>query len=241
MERHQNLQAIVLNRKSWNDQDLWVQLLSSKGERVECIAKGAASPTSRRKAHLDPLSLGQFTLYNSGKNLYLQSAQIEESFTCLKENLDLSLEAQSLLFIVEKILPSEDACHEEIFISVLQALRDYNQKETSPLIWEKCMTQIAHQMGFLPSFKECSQCHQNILEDTAKWHSENQTLYCQNCSPAGTDDLPLKYRKALEFLKRPSQKPEIQLFLQPEEKQTLRRFLPQFFGGYLPDSVMQLL
>ncbi|MFA5788854.1 MAG: DNA repair protein RecO [Candidatus Gracilibacteria bacterium] len=205
-------------------------VLSSKGERLDLVVKGANIPSSRRRAHLELMNLIEGTTYQSAHNLYLQNVQVKNSFTHLKENVNLVCRLAVFLEILERNLQPKDL-QVEIYTLLEETLQSLNR---SPHLFlpEAALIKLAHLLGFLPSFKQCGACHQNI-EGEAHWDQEAGTLSCTGCCKEHSRPLPLKYRKAFEFFRRASTEDCCKVELQIEEATVLREWIPGFFSLHM--------
>jgi DNA repair protein RecO len=102
-----NCKAIVLRYKTWGENDLLVTLLSDRGEKIECVAKGAAAQKSKRRSHLEHFNLISATLYTKNDRHYLQEATCLNCFYHVKQDLDRIQSAARLCKIVEEHSTSE--------------------------------------------------------------------------------------------------------------------------------------
>ena len=97
----QNLSGIILRRREYGEKDLMLTVLSCAGDRLDLVVKGANIPNSRRRSHLELMNLIEGTTYQSTHNLYLQNVQVKDSFTHLKENVNLVFRLAVFLEILE--------------------------------------------------------------------------------------------------------------------------------------------
>lgn len=233
-----NLTGIILRTREWGEKDLLVTVLSSDGERMDLVAKGAAVPGSRRRGHLEGMNLIRGTIYHSAHHPYLQSPQAECSFSELKNNIDRILRVSVFLEILEKSMQEEN--HQpEVYDLLLETLQDLNQKDAHAFIPEVALIKLAHLLGFLPSFKQCGHCHRTLEED-AHWDHDAGTLACADCSNNHHPSFPLKYCKAFEFFRRAPSSECQKVTLLPEEHETLKEWIPGFFSPHLEKPLKTL-
>ncbi len=232
-----NFTGIVLCTRDWGETDLLVSVLSSEGERLELVAKGAGGPRSKRRSHLEGMNWIRGTVYESAKRSYLQNVQTENSFLRVKEEPGLVFRLAVFIEILEKTLRPNNA-HPEIYQLFLETLQTLN-KESHPLLVEVALVKLAHLLGYLPSFKNCAHCHRGLTE-TAHWDHEAGTLACSDCRKSHHRSFPLKYCKAFEFFRHASSTDCQKITLQPEEHETLREWIPGFFSLHLEKPLKTL-
>lgn len=233
----QNLEGIVLRKREYGEKDLMLTVLSNSGDRLDLVVKGANLPHSKRRGHLEIMNLIQGTTYQGTHNLYLQNVQVKNSYTHLKENVDLIFRLSIFLEIVERSLLPKDP-HPEIYILLKETLESLN-KEIQTFLPEAALIKLAHLLGFLPSFKHCNACHESLRED-AHWDAAAGTLACSNCKKPEHRHFPLKYCKAFEFFRAASAEECQKIHLQKEEEQTLRDWIPHFFTLHLDRPLKSL-
>jgi DNA repair protein RecO len=154
--------------------------------------------------------------------------QCEKSFLNIKNDLDRILHMQVMLEIIEKTVLPEDP-HPEVFQILHNNLEEMNKKIIQKVTPEASLIQLAHVLGFLPSFKHCSNCHAAITDDKAAWNKQNSTLSCNKCQSDQCVHLPLKYRKALEFFRTARAQDYQRLQLKEDEHAHIKAFLPKLF------------
>lgn len=226
----QNLSGIILRRREYGEKDLMLTVLSSRGDRLDLVVKGANIPNSRRRSHLELMNLIEGSTYQSAHNLYLQNVHVKNSFTHMKENVDTVFRLAVFLEILDRSLQEKDP-QPEIYALLEETLQSLNEAHHA-FLTEVALIKLAHLLGFLPSFKQCNLCHESLLEE-AHWDQEAGTLSCTGCRKEHHRPLPLKYRKAFEFFRRASTEDCRKVDLQTDEAETLREWIPSFFSLHL--------
>lgn len=221
-----NLTGFILRQRVFTENDLIITLFNSEGEHIECVAKGAGSPKSKRRAHLEIGNLISATLNKGRTHWYLQSPRCEQSFSTLKTELEKNLKMQVLLEVILKAVHPEDP-HPEIYEILLDTIQSMNTKGSHPFTAESGLIRITHELGFLPSFKECHHCHKHLPEDNANWNRTSASLSCEDCHAHG-QKLPLKFRKAIEFLRMANQSQVSKLHINADDQIKLSSFITQF-------------
>jgi DNA repair protein RecO (recombination protein O) len=238
MSRQQNIRGIIIRKRPIGDKDLMMQVLTEEGMVMELSVKGG-NGKSKRKSHLDTLNWIQGTVYNSNRHQYLQEVRALSSFPLLKEKLDPMLRLQLFLEILSQTVFPEDP-HPEIYDLLLHTLQITNNKSAQFFAVDIALVRLAHHLGFLPSFRDCGQCHSAVESDDARFCKEDGTLLCHECAQEKHIHLPLKYRKALEFFRRSPQEQIFSVHVNSEESEALREFLPHFFLSNLQKPLKSL-
>ena len=248
-----NFSAIILRTRDWGEKDLLVCALSQDGERLDLIAKGAGGPRSKRRSHLESMNAVRGTIYESKGRAYIKTVETENSFLRVKQEPCLVFRLTVFVEILEKTLLPEHA-HPEIYPLFLETLESLNEKNhplltegelpknrraSDTILVEVALVKLAHVLGYLPSFKNCAHCHEGLTK-TAHWDHEAGTLACANCRQANHRSFPIKYCKAFEFFRHASTENCQKVFLQPDEAETLREWIPSFFSLHLKQPLKSL-
>ncbi|QQR55249.1 DNA repair protein RecO [Candidatus Peregrinibacteria bacterium] len=233
-----NFTGIIIKRKEWGEQDCLVSVLTDEGTRLDLVAKGAGSPRSKRRAHLELMNQVKGTVYQSSHQLYLQSVECIQSHFHLKQNFERVLQTYLLLEVIEQSLMPENG-DPHLYELLEKTLLHLNQKESCHLGAEIGLVKWGEALGVLPSFRSCGNCHQHLAEK-AQWNLEKQVLHCLNCAAPQGEDLPLKYCKALEYFKNASFEECHSLVFQEEEIKKLRELIPYLLRSHLERPLKSL-
>lgn len=234
----QNFTGIIIKKRPFLEKDLIVTVISSEGLRHDLLAKGA-NGRSKRKSHLELMNLIQGTFYEGKTKQYLQSVQCIKSFHKLKENLELIMKVNLILEIMNYTVLENDP-HKTAFELLKNVLEEMNEKDPHKLSAEVALIKLAHELGFLPNFKECSTCHKQLTEDTAKWDGINGTINCASCASKTNQAFPLKFRKAFEFLKQSQQGEHRKIIFTDDESEIIQDFVPGLFTRHLNKPLKSL-
>ena len=237
--RLKNIKAVILKKREFMENDLIVVVLNDEGKRMDLVVKGAQNSGSRRKNHLELMNLISGTLYQGKTHLYLQSVRAEKSFHHLKSKFERIMKLSLMMEIIEKSVLENDP-HPEIYELLLASLHTSNQKEINEASQEAALIKLAHYLGFLPNFKNCSLCHRALSEDQALWDQNAGTLSCSTCGKEHLSLLPLKYRKALDFFSKAPESECKKVILNAEELHALREFIPGLFLAHLDKPLKTL-
>jgi DNA repair protein RecO len=236
--KQENITGIILRKRRFTENDNFYSILTQEGMHVEVLVKGAESQRSKRRAHLQSLNLVRGVLYHGRKHTLLQSVTALCSFSQMKENLEAILRVQVLCEVLIKSIQPEDP-HPKLFHILHDLLhhlnqpkglsiqtKDSSQNSSQLLLIEAALIQTSHHLGWLPSFKQCSECHSALSEDSARWCSKDAILLCHLCNSSNENPiLILKYRKVLEYFRINPIQNALGLKLQNEELSAVKELL----------------
>lgn len=233
-----NVTGIVIKRREWGENDLLVSVLNEEGERLDLIVKGAGGGKSKRKSHIELMNRVKGTVYDSAQKSYLQSVECTQSYFHLKQNFERVFQVYVLLEVIEQSTLPENP-DPQLYELLEATLEHLNQKNASRLGAEIGLVKWGEALGILPSFRSCGTCHRG-LEETARWNPEKQVLHCESCAHPNGEDLPLKYRKALEFFKSASFQDCSCITFRDDEILKLRELIPYLLRGHLERPLKSL-
>lgn len=233
-----NVTGIVIKQKVWGESDLLVSLLSEDGERLDLVVKGAGNGKSKRRSHIELMNQIKVTVYDSARHSYLQTVECQESYFHLKRDFERVFQVYVLLEVIEQSTLPENA-DPKLYELLEATLSHLNQKNVLSLGAEIGLVKWGEALGILPSFRTCGECHKS-METTARWNHDKQVLLCEECAHPQSEELPLKYRKALEFFKSASFHECSSLIFQDEEVVKLRELIPYLLRGHLERPLKSL-
>ncbi|MBT4384995.1 DNA repair protein RecO [Candidatus Peregrinibacteria bacterium] len=238
MSRKQNIRGIVIRTRIFVENDLIISILTDEGMHIECVAKGAGGK-SKRKSHLEVMNLIDASLYQGKQHFYLQEVRSKNCYVHLKDNLEKILESQLLLEIIQKGVLQEDP-HPEVYKLLIETFEDLNKKESHNFTIQRALIQLAHLLGFLPSFKNCGTCHKEIITDEGHFNQENSTLHCQSCANDEHIHLALKYRKVFEFCRNASKEEYEKVHIEKADHALIKSIVPHFFTPHFNSPLKSL-
>lgn len=234
----QNITGIIIRRKDWGEKDLLVSILSEEGARIDTVVKGAGQGQSKRKSHLELMNQVKGTLYDSGRQIYLQSVECVQSYFRLKQSFERVFQVYVLLEVIDQSLLPENG-DPELYKLLEATLSHLNEKDACSLGAEIGLVKWGEALGVLPSFRNCGNCLSH-LEEGARWNTDKQVLLCMGCANTQGEDLPLKYRKALEYFKSASFHECRAIVFRDEEILKLRALIPYLLRGHLERPLKSL-
>lgn len=203
IKKIENISGIVIKIREFMENDLSISIFADNGKRYDLIVKGARSGKSRRRQHLELFNLVQAVVYKSRSNYYLESVESVDTFHKLKNDYASLIQAYKLLEIIEKSLQINDPMP-EIYDHFLDTLRNITQNYHINLI------KIGDILGFLPSLRNCSNCHRDFKTEEFYINHDSGLIFCSFClhnefEPGfimnNIEKIELKYRKAIEYFR----------------------------------------
>ena len=87
MPRYKTVTGIVINKRNYKDNDLFITLLTPFEGKLSCLAKGAKNIKSRRLGHLQLGNTIKASLYEKDNFIWLSESISLKSFMQLNKNL----------------------------------------------------------------------------------------------------------------------------------------------------------
>jgi DNA repair protein RecO len=175
-QKHFKDDVIILKKFSINENDILVNAFGRFSGKIQFKAKGAKKILSKFTGRLEPLSIIQAELYNSGKSLTLTNANLKLN-SSLGTNLSNFNFSQKMCYLLNKLVPFEEAnvnlfnLIENVAINILES----NCCSKTEFFF---LTKFIDLAGHLPSFIFCNQCHNKFNQNP---YLEEGNLICQKC------------------------------------------------------------
>ncbi|MEI8360903.1 MAG: DNA repair protein RecO [bacterium] len=125
-EETMRLNAIILDRKPFRENDLLVTIYSKERGREQLIARGARKFRSKIAAHVEPFCLIEGLLIVGKNKNYLGSAISTNVFAYLKRDLAALSSAASAFKVFERFI-KENQADEQLYDLVVDFLTTINQ------------------------------------------------------------------------------------------------------------------
>ena len=81
--------GIVINKKDFGEADRYITIFTETFGKVNVIVKGIRKSKRREQSSTDILALSKFTFYKKGENFILSNLITIDSFSEIKENIDV--------------------------------------------------------------------------------------------------------------------------------------------------------
>ncbi|MFA7245462.1 MAG: DNA repair protein RecO [Candidatus Magasanikbacteria bacterium] len=106
--------SIVLSRKDFREFDQIISVYNEEKGKISLVVRGVKKIVSKNSAHLEPFSLVNIDIEKGKEFDYLTRVYIEDYFKGIRQNLDKSLVASFVIYLVDKLF-SEGAGDERFF------------------------------------------------------------------------------------------------------------------------------
>jgi DNA repair protein RecO (recombination protein O) len=202
--------ALVLKKQNIGETDRILTIFSPTLGKKRVIVRGARKPLSKLAGHLDTFMLSQLILTDQPDLPKVTSAQLNQSFTDIRQSLTLTGWAFAVSRIIDRVIV-EDINQQAIFSLTLATLERITRYANWPITWLSFLSGLTDRLGIGVTHFACQQCQQP-LQEAATWLPEDRAFICQSCQPAdhrgvavsanGIKLLQLLRRKPFEHLSR---------------------------------------
>jgi len=140
--------GIIIKQTKFGEADKFIRILALDHGLIEVIAKGARRVLSRKSAHLDSLNLIKFQASQRPTGIYLNQAEVINSFPLIKSDIKLVRTCFYLLEIINQVIPL-DQTDPLIFKSFNNYLTSLNQPNVDSLeLTVKFQLYLIKHLGF---------------------------------------------------------------------------------------------
>jgi len=155
--------GIILNSRPMGEYDRIVGIFTEDLGRIDGIAKGARSFKNRFGGSLEPFTHCRLGLFRKRQgSLYrIETADIVNSFSQVREDLDLILHSSSMVDVLRKLTPLEDPS-KAIFNLLLRSLDRISAGEHVDNVLFFYQIQILHLSGLGLRFDGCAKCNRMV-------------------------------------------------------------------------------
>ncbi len=201
--RVQKTEGIILQIYPRGEKDYSVTIFSPELGKIRAFAKGARKMESKFTGHIDLLNICNFELYNGPHSTLITECSVTKSFSNFREHLSkFYLAAESAKMANRCITENEDHQNSyKLLIETLEALNKFGKEE---IIFEAFKIKLCEILGIMPDL-----------------YSLSQTEF---------GNLSLRLKKVLKFLLEKSYDEIINLSLEEEDADDLRKTTQQFLA-----------
>jgi DNA repair protein RecO (recombination protein O) len=191
--------GLTLKKSTLGEADLIVTLFTREHGKLRAVAKGARRSTNKLVGHLEPLTLGRFSMSN-GKSLdYINQVQITETFAAIKSDLGAVSKA---LYVAELVdgFGAEANPNPALFnlaVETLQAIGQVPESEWPLRFFEIHLLAVS---GLMPELYQCVECNQALSPGEHRFSPAVGGTLCSVCQPENAHVRPLSLR-ALKVLR----------------------------------------
>ena len=142
--RSYRIEGIVIKRKSFGEADRILTLFTKRNGKIKVLAKGVRRITSRRGPNVELFNQVELFVHQGRTFDILTEAQVLNSFSNIRKNLDLVGLAFHVCEIVDGLCP-ENQPHERIYDLIIEIFKqlDHGLIQT----FEK---NVLQELGYLP-------------------------------------------------------------------------------------------
>lgn len=173
-------EGIVLKEIRYKDTSKILTIFTKKYGKISVMAKGAYKAKSKLIATTQPFSYSEYQ-FNKGRNfLYLNQADILNSFYLLREEMERVIYGYYMLELVDKSLP-EDGENEKIFMLLEKGLRVLSKLDKNYLQFIVAYElKFISFLGYKPNIEKCINCN-NTKFEKIKFSINQGGIICNNC------------------------------------------------------------
>ena len=174
--------GIILNSRPMGEYDRIVGIFTEDIGRIDGIAKGARSFKNRFGGSLEPFTHCRLGLFRKrhGSLYRIESADIVNSFSQVRKDLDLILHSSSMVDVLRKITPLEDPS-KPIFTLLLRSLDRISAGEHIDNVLFFYQIQILHLSGLGLRFDGCVKCNRKVTDFSRTISIAEGGLVCPAC------------------------------------------------------------
>lgn len=173
-------EGIVLKGIRYKDTSKIVTIYTKEHGKIAVMASGAYSAKSKLMSTTQPFSYGEYH-FNKGRGfLYLNQADLINSFYSIRESMERVIYGYYMLELVEKSLAEEQE-NEKIFLLLEKGLRVLSKLNKNYLQFI-----IAYELkfvsflGYKPNLERCVSCNSADLNNI-KFSISQGGIICSNC------------------------------------------------------------
>ena len=174
--------GIILNSRPMGEYDRLVSIFTEDLGRIDGIAKGARSFKNRFGGSLEPFTYCRLGLFRKrhGSLYRIESADIINSFSQVREDLNLILHSSSMVDVLRKLTPLEDPS-KAIFNLLFRSLDRISAGEPIDNVLFFYQIQILHLSGLGLRFDGCVKCNRGVTNLRRTISVAEGGLMCPAC------------------------------------------------------------
>lgn len=138
------VEGIVIKRKSFGEADRILTLFTKKYGKIKILAKGVRRITSRRGPNVELFNQVELSIHSGRTFDLLAEAQVLNTFSNVRKNLDLVGLAFHVCEIVDGLCP-ENQAHPKIYDLMLEVFKDLDHG-----LIHSFERNLLQELGYLP-------------------------------------------------------------------------------------------
>lgn len=188
--------GIVLREMRYKDTSKILTIFTREYGKVSVMARGAYRPKSQIIANTQPFSYNEYQFHRGRSFLYLNQADIIDSFYSIREKMERVIYGQYILELMDKSmeLEMENMKIFDLFLKGLQVLSSLECKFLEFIVAYEL--KFISFLGYRPNIDSCVLC-KNQLTGDIKFSIQEGGVICKDCGFAD----PYKVNINMEILK----------------------------------------
>ncbi len=226
------VQAIVINKVDYKDNDRILTLFSPEKGRLTAAVRGIKKPSSKLRSSGELFVWGEYILKETKGGCIVTAFDIIEDFHALREDFSALSAGAMMLRLCDKAIEEEQPSY-EAFSLLVRCLNKLNSAYSPALVISVFLFRLVSIMGYMPQTQSCAVCGTtqglNYLSPSAG------SCVCSNCRH---DDAFAISGACLFFIKKITQGTTEECFVlkpTPEQEKELYssacRYAQYFFEG----------
>jgi DNA repair protein RecO len=200
---------IILKRFTINENDILVNAFGRFSGKIQLKAKGGKNILSKFTGRLEPLSIIQAEIYNSGKSLTLTNAHLKYNIldTPNFQTFELS---QKICLLLNKTLPYNEASPDlfRLIENITESIQNKLPHFKTEIFF---LTKFLDITGLLPNFLYCHKCQCKFTQSP---YLQDGQLNCPNCTQQNPEiehfQLDINTLKLLNYISLSNQISQLQ-------------------------------
>ena len=178
--------GIIIKEKDLNECDKVITILTAEKGVITVIAKHSKTYRNRLGGMMQLLTYAAYVLYEGKYGYILNSIEVKETFSKLRNNIkDLSL-AQYFCEL-SLLLRPEESVSEEILRVFLNCLFYLSHKKMDCILLKSIFElKVCSLCGYMPELISCNKC-KTYESDTMNFLIKQGKLFCKNCTSNDED------------------------------------------------------
>ena len=183
MEETFNIQAIILNRHAFRENDSRVLAYSLEHGKMFLVARGTGSIKSKMAGHIEPFCLSDLMIVRGRRYNYIGGAKSTNCFFGLKSDLEKLEVAGRSFAILNKIIKEHEVDPKLFFLinDFLEVLSDINKNIDFNLFLHAFILKLICQLGYRPELYSCVVCRKDINPNGNYFDFKKGGLVCSDC------------------------------------------------------------
>ncbi|MCK5416409.1 DNA repair protein RecO, partial [Candidatus Parcubacteria bacterium] len=151
--------------------------------RLDLVARGTTSISSKLSAHIEPITLSDIMVVNGKKLSYIGGSVSKNCFKNIKADLGkIKVASEVVKLFYEFVKPEKEDCTLfnliEEFLNILNTDEEYDNELLLSFFTLKFLVTL----GYMPEFYDCVICKNKILPDGNGINFSFGGVVCKNCA-----------------------------------------------------------